>query len=126
MIQILLNATTYAMVSLLLFKGIVSFRESMRFLDRFTGNLKEASVSVAVAWLCLVELTLFSAWVNSMWFAYTVKDNAYVGVVVIVLWMWTFAMCTISPFLAGWRGWRAILIGVVLLIAEAIGVLLTL
>ncbi len=126
MIQILLSDTAYAMVLLLLFKGIVSFRESMRFLDRFTGNLKEASVSVAVAWLCVVELTLFSAWVNSMSFAYTVKDNAYVGIAVIVLWMWTFAMCSVSPFLAGWRGWRAIMLGVVLLIAEATGVLLVL
>ena len=127
MIGILLRGTALTMVCLLLVKGIVSFENvNIKFADRFAYNLKDKYVWAAVAWLCLVELVLFQVWADSMQFAYTVKDNAYVGIVVIVLWMWTLTMCVITPCLAGWRGWRAAGIAAVLMIAESVGVLMLL
>lgn len=128
MILILSRLMCYAMVALFLLKGILSFSsgENVRLVDRFGGNLKDRYLPAAIGWLCFVELMMFQGWSQSMSFAYTVKDQGYTGVAVLVLWAWTFMMSVMAPFLAGFRKWWGIIIASILMLIESCSVLILL
>lgn len=112
MIVILTKILAEALIVLVLLRGILSFQagENLTLIDRMGYNIKDKYLPASIAWLCLVQLLVFTGWTESMEYAKHTGNYGYVGVAVLVLWAWAFVVHIIAPFLAGFRCVKSLLI----------------